>query len=411
MSSGGGLLQLVAYGSQDLYLTASPQITFFSVLYKRHTQFAIESLEQSWSGGTLDFGRKATVIVSRSGDLIHKAYLQIELPAMVAACGQTVRWTRDIGVAMIDEISYEVGGSTIDRHYGIWLHIWSELTQRAEKRDAWNLMIGNTPSLIEDDPNKITTPQATLYVPLAFPWNRNAGLALPIIALAYHEVRIVVSFRPANECYITSDGRPPQSGTPSLRNVALYIDFVYLDTAERKLFSSNTHEFLIEQLQYQWESSCSNNLRTKLSFSHPTKYLVWVVQPEQNISNGNNRWTDFTDSGPNTILAYQGSSPLLEAKIQFNSQDRISTRPAAYFNILQPYYYFTRVPATGIYVFSLALSPEAQQPSGSANLSRLEGVTLVQTLATGNLPVRVHCFAVNYNILRVVSGMAGVAYA
>ena len=136
--SSGGLLQLVAYGSQDVYISGSPQITFFRVVYRRHTNFAMESMEQTFTGNA-DFGRKVSCLVARNGDLIHKAYLQIDLPPLTANAGKTVAWTRNIGHVILDEISIEIGGAIIDRHYGMWYTIYNELTQVAEKEDGLNI--------------------------------------------------------------------------------------------------------------------------------------------------------------------------------------------------------------------------------------------------------------------------------
>src|SRR4029079_3516588 len=127
---GGGLMQLVAYGAQDIYLTGNPQVTFFKVVYRRYTNFALESIEQTFSG-TVDFGRRVTATVSRNGDLIWKTYLQVDLP-VITPVGATIAWTRNIGTSMIREVEVEIGGQRIDRHYGQWMHIWHELTLTGE---------------------------------------------------------------------------------------------------------------------------------------------------------------------------------------------------------------------------------------------------------------------------------------
>jgi hypothetical protein len=404
--SSGGLLQLVAYGSQDVYITGSPQITFFRVVYRRHTNFAMESMEQTFTGNA-DFGRRVTCLVSRNGDLIHKAYLQIDLPPLTANSGRTVAWTRNIGHVIIDEISVEIGGATIDRHYGMWYTIYNELTQVAEKEDAYNVMIGNTAALTTP---ATTIPAASLYVPLIFWFNRNPGLSLPLIALMYHDVKINISFRPAIECYITSD-KVPLATVPMLQNVSLFLDYIFLDAPERRMFSQMNHEYLIEQLQSNGPEAYNNSsVRQKLNFSHPTKELIWVIQPDANVVGGANRWVDFTDNGTGAN-PYAGNDPLVDAKIQLNTHDRITTRKAAYYNLLQPYFHHSRNPSVGIYLYSFALEPEKHQPSGSINMSRIEGVTLQLTLSTGTSPVRIYPFGVSYNVLRITSGMGGLAYA
>jgi len=404
--SSGGLLQLVAYGSQDVYITGTPQITFFRVVYRRHTNFAMESMEQTFTGNA-DFGRKVTCLVSRNGDLIHKAYLQIDLPPLTANTSGTVAWTRNIGHVLIDELSVDIGGSTIDKHYGIWLTIYNELTQCAEKEDGFNVMIGNVSTLTT---LAATIPAASVYVPLQFWFNRNPGLALPLIALMYHDVKINITFRPAVECYVTGDNAPLTT-LPVLQNVVLYIDYIFLDAAERRMFSQMNHEYLIEQLQYQGAESYSNSsVRQKLNFSHPCKEIIWIIQPDANVIGGANRWVDFTDNGTGAN-PYGGNDPMVDGKIQLNTHDRISTRKAAYFNLIQPYQFHTRVPSTGIYVYSFALKPEEHQPSGSINMSRIEGVNLLLNLSTGTSPTRVYPFAVNYNMLRITAGMGGLAYS
>jgi hypothetical protein len=404
--SSGGLLQLVAVGAQDTYIFGTPQITFFRLVYKRHTNFAMESMEQTFTGAP-NFGRKSTCLVARNGDLIHKAYLEIDLPPLTANTSQTVAWTRNIGHVIIDEVSVEIGGAIIDKHYGIWFTIFNELTQVSEKEDGYNVMIGNTASLTT---LASTIPAATVYIPLIFWFNRNPGSALPLVALMYHDVKINFTFRPVMECYVTSDNNPLLS-VPSLQNATLFIDYIFLDAPERRMFSQMNHEYLIEQLQTNGSQSYSNSsIRQTLNFSHPTKELIWYVQPDANVVGGLNRWVDFTDNGTGSN-PYAGNDPLVDCKIQLNTHDRITTRAAAYWNLLQPYDRHTRIPSTGIYVYSFALEPEKHQPSGSINFSRIENVTLNMTLSTGTSPVRVNVFGVNMNVLRITSGMGGVAYA
>ena len=404
---GGGLMQLVAYGAQDIYLTGQPQITFFKVLYRRHTNFSIESIEQTFNG-TADFGKKVSCTVSRNGDLIHRVYLQVSLPALSQTTG-TVAWTRNIGNVLIDEVSISIGGQIIDKHYGQWLHIWNELTQTAEHADTYSLMTGNSSALT----TQATSVAAdTLYVPLQFWFNRNAGLALPLIALQYHEVKIDVTFRAASQCYVTDDNAAPTSGTPALSAASLYVDYIYLDTDERRQFAQVQHEYLIEQLQYGNAEAFSNSaLNKRLAFNHPTKFVAFVCQLDSNVDNGANRWTDFTTSGATLANAYKGGEPLSTFKLQLNGHDRFSTRSAGYFNLVQPYQHFTNGPATGIYVYSFALNPEQHQPSGSVNMSRIDNATMSLTLTTGVAAGKFYVYAFNYNVLRVMAGMGGLAYS
>ena len=220
---------------------------------------------------------------------------------------------------------------------------------------------------------------------------RNPGLALPLIALQYHEVKFNLQF--ASRDTVTNGSI---SGTPSL-GASLYVDYIYLDTDERRQFAQVQHEYLIEQLQFTGAETVSGSgsitYKSKLALNHPCKELVWVHHL------GGDQPSDFADSNADTVV---------DAKLQLNGQDRFSTRPGSYFNLVQPYQHHTRIPSVGIYVYSFALNPEAHQPSGTVNMSRIDNATLQLTLsAAGSL----HVYAVNYNVLRVMAGMGGLAYS
>jgi hypothetical protein len=373
---------------QDIYLTGNPQITFFKVVYRRHTNFAIESIEQTFNG-SVDFGRKVSCTVSRNGDLIWKTYLQVNLPALT---GTGLSWTRNIGHALIDYVNIEIGGQEIDKHYGDWLNIWNELTQTSEKEDGYNVMVGSTAALTGIT-SSTSIPAATLYIPLQFWFCRNAGLALPLIALQYHEVKFNISFRPVSQCY---NATTLTSGTPVIGFASLYIDYVYLDTDERRQFAQVQHEYLIEQLQFTGDESYSNSsVKSKLSLNHPCKELIWVIQPDANVTA--NRHADYTDGS----TPWNGLDTLVDAKLQLNGHDRFSVRKATYFNVVQPYQHHTRVPATGIYCYSFALIPEQHQPSGTVNMSRIDHATLLLNLSTSTAPVKLRVYAVNYNVFNL----------
>jgi hypothetical protein len=362
-------------------------------VYRRHTNFALESIEQTFNG-TVDFGRKVSCTVSRNGDLIWKTYLQVALPALA---GTNVSWTRNIGHVLIDYVNIEIGGQEIDRHYGDWFNIWNELTQTAEHEDGYNVLIGNTVALTTP---ASTIAASTLYVPLQFWFCRNPGLALPLIALQYHEVKFNISFNSAAHCT-----QGTVTGTPVLGYASLYIDYVYLDTDERRQFAQVQHEYLIEQLQFTGgESVTATSYKSKLALNHPCKELVWVVQLDANVVAGANRWSDYTNSASSSSNYYIGNDVLVDAKLQLNGQDRFSVRSAAYFNVLQPFQHHTRCPATGIYVYSFALNPEQHQPSGSVNMSRIDNATLLLNLNTASAS-QLRVYAVNYNVLRIMAGI------
>ena len=495
---GGGLMQLVAYGAQDIYLTGNPQITFFKVVYRRHTNFSIESIEQTFNG-TADFGKKVSCTISRNGDLVHRIYLQTTLPDQTFTvaidgtgggaiklqndAGNTnlrngiVRWCNWVGEKMINFAEIEIGGQRIDKHYGEWLHLWNQLTNQSGHDESYQRMVGNTPHLTKNRSTvasttatqNITVSGKRLYVPLQFWFCRNPGLALPLIALQYHEVKINIEFEELKNLFIartssTTDGGTSVAVQGALQNTSLWVDYIFLDTDERRRFAQLSHEYLIEQLQYPGEetiTTTSNKIR--LNFNHPVKELVWVAQKEVSVENMQHfNYTDSLDSSPTLTHNSQGSRMLQGivenisdnvggslklissdegnntcsgAKIQLNGQDRFSERDGDYFNYVQPYNHHTRAPHIGVNVYSFALKPEEHQPSGTCNFSRIDNANLFltvtsNTLKTGKVSVsggilsekeittagstknaRVRVYATNYNVLRIMSGMGGLAYS
>ena len=286
-------MQLVAYGAQDVYLSGNPQITFFKVVYRRHTNFAVESIEQFFNG-TTNFGKKSCAEISRNGDLITQTFLKINLPE-VKFCGDFAcfghvefAWVRRLGHAIIEYTTLEIGGSEIDKQYGDWLTIWYELTHLVGQEKGYAKMIGDIPVLTEvstlcwDIPDcNLLKPAYRLFVPLQFYFCRNNGLALPLIALQYHQVKIYVLFRPAQQCYIASAAfQRGMRDCFELDDVSLWVNYIYLDTEERRRFAQVSHEYLIEQLQFTGEEpiGLNNSGKFKLNFNHPVKALYWVTK-------------------------------------------------------------------------------------------------------------------------------------
>ena len=546
---GGALMQLVAYGAQDVFLTGTPEITFWKVSYRRHTNFAMESIEQTFSGQA-DFGRRVTCTISRNGDLAYRTYLQVTLPEInqsmastVANSGVYARWLDFIGEQLISQVEVEIGGQRIDRQYGDWMHIWNQVTMTSEQQRGYFKLIGNTtqltylidptfadiagPCAATGVPTQVCAPrralpETTLYIPLQFWFNRNPGLALPLIALQYHEVKINLDIRPIGECLwavnnisITAAGSQAVTTAyqQSLVAASLYVDYIFLDTDERRKMAQNPHEYLIEQVQFTGDESVgSSSNKIKLNFNHPVKELIWVVQPDANVDYCSSldpsqllykvlgaqpfNYTDGIDALPNAIHAFGGpaetsgsqafvtsqglfqmpgamdasinsgntgtggwytsqtgypadtpfqtqlgaastsglsdagtfvlaetaldlhcwgENPTVTAKLQLNGQDRFSEREGSYFDVVQPFQHHTRAPDTGINVYSFALRPEEHQPSGSCNFSRIDNAVLQLVLSSptvsGTATAKVRVYAVNYNVLRVMSGMAGVAYS
>jgi len=608
-------MQLVAYGAQDVYLTGNPQITFFKVVYRRHTNFAVEGIAVPLTG-SINFGSKATVTIQRNGDLMLQTYLRVVMKE-VKDDHYTGRfaWVRRLGHALIEDVSLLIGGSQIDKHYGTWMDIWYELTHDISQERGYAQMIGDTPEITElssKAENGLIKPRFEMFIPLQFWFCRNPGLALPLIALQYHEVRMDFTIANKDHLFIASEGNYNDSvldkdsqfktsdayRSLGIESAEVLVNYVYLDSEERRRFAQVGHEYLIEQLQFTGGQTINGTHATNrtqaqydLNFNHPSKELVWALKsgsfttgetflayssgltpnawndaladaagniakgmvivskdPIENAdyfeltaldgtaptsfpngqkephtlsynvivitnveSSGNeDEPTEQTESpvigeefhvyiirdvlkcehpvynlgdkiehidihincnkaeGNETyeldeviclkhsltmrdlslpvrffpidkrvnkedVVVYQhhnygllmdGSvNPIDSGKIQLNGMDRFSTRSGKYFNYVQPYEHHTRTPADGINCYSFALKPEEHQPSGSANLSRIDKTTLNiafndPTFYPGLIPIgafgntsTLYIFDFNYNVLRIMSGMGGIAYS
>jgi hypothetical protein len=415
---GGGLMQLVAYGAQDIYLTGNPQITFFKVVYRRHTNFAMEAVDQTLNG-SVAFGNKVTATVSRNGDLVGRMYLEVNIS------GLTINDDigPNLGSALVNEVVCEIGGQQIDKHYGHWLEVYSELTEPNDSGHV-GVMI-NDGTLISGTKFQnmsrmggvegVTSNGTALdpfWVPLQFWFNRNPGLALPLIALQYHEVKVSVTFNP--EAYMITTNSTVQTGAGSTLDVKLWADYIYLDTDERRRFAQVSHEYLIEQVQFQTFSGTPASM--DLTFNHPVKELIWTgVEAVTALGNGDN--VDMDAKGRSTPTTVAGTNATYTLKL--NGHERMAARDHKYFTRTQVWQHHTgfggMVPDNNasncndsIAVYSFALKPEEHQPSGTCNFSRIDNAQLV---VGGTGVAAYNVYAVNYNVLRVMSGMGGLAYS
>ena len=492
-------MQLVAYGAQDVYLSGKPQITFWKLMYRRHTNFATESIQQTFNG-TPGFGRRAAATVSRNGDLISHVFLQIKAPKLKqptiddstdttltfakwdyknnqqsGVAGEAInqhalvhevvggyaRYCNSFAHALVDYCEIEIGGQRIDKHYSGFFETMDELTCPEEKRLGYGNMIGKsygTNGLPADsyNPDDVATTKTVssqagqdadvmFYMPLRFWFNSNPGLALPLIALQYHEVKIGIQFKNLSELVVFDVGYGPNQNAPAVApdtvatlgltatqvtplyesytietdggnselTAELYVDYVYLDTDERRRFAQNQHEYLIEQLQFtgsESESLRSDSALTgkyRLNFNHPCKELIFFAQDTDDIAK--NIHFNF---GENTSTSTsKGIDYVKSVTLQLNGHDRFSERQGSYFRMVQPYQCHTRVPSRHVYCYSFGLRPEEHQPSGSCNFSRIDNANLSLNYAATTANIKVTVYAINYNILRIMSGMGGLAYS
>lgn len=471
---GGALMQLVAYGAQDVYLTGDPKVTFFQTAYKRHTNFALETIQQTVAG-TVNPGGLASVTLARSGDLVGDMYVVLQPTTATAAqltsnnIGADMCWVAERAFTSVELF---IGGQSIDKHYQLWFRLYAEVFLNDTKKQNYGKL---TSSPVPNNINQTSTSYA--YLPLIFFFNRNPGLYLPLIALQYHEVRLDFTISPQYASYF---GTNP---------FAVWANYVYLDTTERDMFAKKPAEYLIEQVQYiNADPVGSTNENTpsviRMQYNHPVKELIWCYQTPAPASNPNSLW-NFSSSVSNVNMtidpakfagsatpfspAHVGSpalfvpnpfasplyvnatsnvntgntisvqsnvisgnvfwvegglpvassnaafgvevGPLHQFKLILNGTDRFVPQYGKYFNQYQPYQYHSGVPYPGIYVYSFALKPEELQPSGTCNFSRIDIAQSAVNLKTGVPSVNQRMFAVNYNILRIQSGLGGLAFA
>ena len=479
----GGLMQLVAYGAQDVYLTGNPKVTFFQAVYKRHTNFAMENIQQTVNGSATSSGR-VSVTVARNGDLIGEMYIDLQSLACNTFSGPstTIMDACWLAERSILDIELSIGGQRIDKHYQRWWRLYSELFLDDSKKTNYAQLASNPTgeAYVASGTNGAAAGQVIL--PLLFFFNRNPGLYLPLIALQYHEVRLDFDLS-------------PEYSTCFSQTFNVWGNYVYLDTEERRRFAQKGHEYLIEQVQHTGTDSLNlsgitssgSGAQIRLSYNHPVKELIWVITNNAGYT-GKQLW-DFTSNcgTANTLLlslqtsnvvygAYPGAlysnlsttssivttpigygtgspmlvcsnlgatatsnavgqnwfedgqptglcanphgqcvGPLASFRLILNGQDRFKDQSGKFFNCVQPYWHHSGNPYPGIYCYSFALKPEEHQPTGTCNFSRIDNAQVdvrikagINSAQAGNT---LEMWAVNYNVLRIQSGMGGLAFS
>ena len=396
----GGLLELVAHGEQDKYLIGSPQMSFFKTIYKRHTNFSIESKKVYFKEKLL-YGSTLNCTIPKNGDLINNIILQLELENID---DPNISYVNNVGYSIIDVIDIYIGNTLIDSHTGDWLNIWSELTTPEGKKQGLNNMLGKYPFEFH---NKFYLNKGGKYIiPLSFWFTQNNGLSIPLVALQYHDVRIVLKLSAFNKMWKSKNDTIP-SREYKIIDCNLLVDYIYVDNDERKFFAQNNHQYLIKQIQINKHNvSYKNNTKKKinLNFKHPISELIWFLR-RQDINDTTKEWFNYS---ADTICPY--TDPLITGQILLNGVDRTLELDNQYLRLYQPYKRHTNIPNSFIYLYSFALNPEEYQPSGACNMSRLDNSQLVLDIKP-NLPAMdIVIFAVNYNILKIQAGMGGLGY-
>ena len=490
-------MQLVAYGAQDVYLTGNPKVTFFQAVYKRHTNFAMELIQQTVSG-TAGNQTRLSVTIARNGDLVGNMHLALTplVPSttMLLTSTNSNYDTNWIAERAVSAVELTIGGQRIDKHYQTWWRLYAELFLNESDKYAWGKMTTMSNYNTTQPSNK-----PKVFLPLLFFFNRNPGLYLPLIALQYHEVRLDFDTTAYYNSYFQGSA------------FEVWANYIYLDTEERRRFAQKGHEYLIEQIQHTGgdalvaDANAEGTVQlVRVAFNHPVKELVWCYQnptaaaqqttqlngmwnfctatgnvnvtcdtrqfcqsgnfllphltgvphlyvptgiaPGSNLTQtntivgqGNNPLANvfsfvnsnllsanvlFTNTTANTYWVEEGAAagsstiaygvevgPLALFKVVLNGQDRFKEQSGKYFNSVQPFYHHTGTPYPGIYCYSFALQPEEHQPTGTCNFSRIDNAQLAINLKNGSLATTQKMFAINYNVLRIQSGMGGLAFS
>lgn len=399
---GLGFLTLSIKSEEDKYLTGNPQFTFFKAVYKKHTNFATDFQFVNLIGDSNNtLGKKVYLDIPKNGDLLHRTYIVADVSG-----NDLLENVSPLAYSLIDYVDLFIGGDRIDRHYGHWLQIWHEMNEPSEKQNSLANMVNMQSS---------GTSTNKLYIPLRFWFNNNVGMALPLLALQYNDIKIEIQFKNASDVNTYSECigvAPLKDPNFNITNVQVLCEFIHLDTEERKLFSSNSHEYLITQVQsslhnpVNLHSNSSDKSFSKiqhkcdLRFNHPVREIIWTFQDSNGfILNNNSEVKNFYNKGILNYNYWNGFRPnndhMEGAQLVLNGKDISEELPGSFYRNLQKYQYHSgcnlkfikdknislEKPSpqytdysrgTGIYSYSFCLSPEDYQPSGSLNFSNLE---------------------------------------
>jgi len=469
----GGLLQLVGRGAQDQLITGNPSFTHFRSVYKRHTDFAMEQFRLYFKTSILSYPSSGTLTlrtkVERFAQLINDCYLSVTLPdiyspvvpvttipsgynANTQAVPYQFQWVRNIGYNMIRHVSILINGQEVVRHTGEWMKLYANLQFDANKRDILDKMVGNVPELYDPAnangrmnqyPSSITSPttngQASipgriLQIPLHFWFCESIGKALPLVALQYSDVEIVVELRNMYELFTTIDVNqtsstygqraapdtanslftmshflsPPTldattNKIPDLKtwNLNPYIEanYIFVSDEEMGYLARTDHSFIIKQVDLKEggkQYGPSNDL--ELVMRNLCTRIVWVQQRDD-LANDYDNYTNWKDPynppyaigdlpGNSTFLYSSGTllpenvsrrDILLESSVILDTQERFATKQAEFFNEIQPYRFTQGLPIPGIYQYSFQLDT-SEQPSGSLNGSMFNKTILRNTM-------------------------------
>ena len=435
---GGGIMQMIKSNKSN-FIIGNPQMTFFKSVYKRHTNFAMETIEVVMNSyPTVNETITTAIVPKNAGDLLENLFYDVKLTgnAHAAAGSGYLNWMNGTGYAYIKEVSLLIGNQEIEKHYSEWYDIWNELTDIDLKEhllvNKWNDKKSYYNNSIVA--NGGTQDPVQLYVPLKFFFCRNAGLSIPLIALQYEDIKIKTMFRKLDFLINAQYTAATATQTP---DVKLFANYIYLDEVERRIFTQKPHEYLIEQIQHNGKVTLDDNSGIhELNFNNLVKELIWVCKSKNveetaptvsaatavlsnvegtSVEKGNdyfNYTSPFGSGSSPKNLEFLGNQespePFGTLSISIDGNERFSAQKASYFRAVQPFYHHSKVPQKHIYCYSFALYPEKHQPSGFCDFTKFKNIkiTFNNPISNANLLV----FAIGYNVLRIAEGKAGLAY-
>jgi hypothetical protein len=452
-------MSLLAVGSQNQYTTLAPEMSYFKQVYRKHTNFSMESVQMSFlTKPILEQGRSSfTCRISRVGDLLGQMYLSFELPDIYSDDKLRFRWVRNIGNYMLYSYSVRIDTQLIDQRWGEWNDIWNELSLNQEKKRAVDRMSGNIDefnnprslrplvTIVNNrlyysyypaaEPGKPSIRRRRMFVPLDFWFTKNPSLALPLVALQYQNIEVTLELRSISELYQLFDERTGLYMSPSTflsqpgnggqdvsisrflafggggprtvdLNAYLECNFYFLDEPERRAIAANNTDFLVERVYRTEQGGIVAQNTIDLVIANPVKEVVWVMRRAD--ASQYNEWGNFTAS-----LQDNPNFPIMaSAKMLWNGMERMEEKPAAYYQLLQPYQHHTSSPREGIYAYSFALYPEKLQPSGSFNASTISKIQMyVTTERYADVEeYEAVIYSIYYNVFRVMSGSGGMVF-
>ena len=396
----GGRVQLATTGLQDVFLTGNPDVTYFNQVYKRHSRFSLETIDNVFFNKSVHFGDTLRGIVERRGDLIRNIYFRIELSEIVPS---TIYYTDSIAHALIEYADLIIGGQVIERINGEYIKIFDEMFIDASQRSGLNVLTGSTGTRTGLSTSLFPR---TFFVNLPFYFRRDDSLSIPLCALTLQEVEVEIKLRPLSEIMVQTAPGVPVPVSASILRVTMPVEYVFLDDEEKNYYKNNTIEHTITQLQMYSDTipSDESNFKMRLPFINPVKEMYMIIQNSSNVAPDQNDWFNYTNNG----------DPQLEnLQLDFNNETFISPEIAddLFLRILQPMNRHTSVPSVYVYNYSFALDPENYRPTGQVNMSRIQNKLLTVNLRQDISQDRqIRVYAKSYNILRIENGLAGVLF-